>query len=442
MDAIDKFFEMETKYRLFDIKTNEGFFLWDIIRYDVYLQYNDIVCAKRGKEKFNFLLIKKFFVFIWLFIKSIFIFLFSKPNYIILSNNRYLDENKRLFDKSIQNIVEELNDKSINIDNLKPLSNYRNKVYFNLLFVYRQFFFKRKSISDETYVLLNKAFIEYYGESKFKKEDIEYIYSLFLCDYNYYSFYLNKVKPKAIFYVLNGIQKALLLAAKQNNITTCEVQHGSVRRVNLAYSYPKWIARNSNIILPDYFLSMGKNAVISPVNMPTNVVNIGNDYYVFDASLEKEDNSVLVVSTAFHSKYLIPHILEFAKDNPSIKVYYKLHPQEYFQEDYYLDIFKEFDNVKVLKGEIDINVLIARSKMVVLIFSTVAYETLNQGKKLAILKEFDYKSMEDIFDFPNVYQFDSTKSLIEIYHKNLEYSDITFFDKFDKIKFEDFIEHL
>ncbi|MBQ8720808.1 MAG: hypothetical protein IJY67_01485 [Paludibacteraceae bacterium] len=440
MDSIDKFFEIEMKYRLFDIKTDDGFYLWDIIRYDAYLQHNDIICAQKQKEKVNLLFLKKLFIAIFLFLKSFFVLFFKKTKYLIFSSNRYLDSDGRLFDKAIQNIVDELKGKSINLDNLKPLSKYKNNVYFNLLFVYRSLFFRKKSISDEIYHRLNNAFIEFYGESKLTKEDIEYIYSMFLCDYKYYSFYLKKIKPKAIFYVLNGIQKALLLAAKRNNIYTCEIQHGSVRRVNIVYSYPKGINSNSNIIFPDVFLSMGENAVIQPINMPAEIIPIGNNYYVFDSSKEKVDDSILVISTTFHSKYLIPHILEFAKDNPFVCVKYKLHPQEYFKESYYEEIFKGVSNIKILKGEEDINVLVARSSMVVLIFSTVAYEALNQGKKIAILQELDYMSMDDIFDLPNVSLFNSSESLFEIYKKNTELLKVPYFEVFNKYKFDCFLQ--
>ena len=442
MDSVDKFFDMEIKHHLFDIQTNDGFYLWDIIRYDVYLQHNDIICAQKKKEKINLLFLKKFFVALYLIFKSLFVLFFKKTKYLIFSSNRYLDSKGQLFDKAIQNIVDEFKNDSINFDNLKPLSTYKNKVYFNLLFVYRRLFFRKKYISEKVYSLVNSAFIEYFGESKLKKEDIEYLYSQFFCDYKFYCLLLKRIKPKAIFYVLNGMQKALLLAAKENNIFICEVQHGSVRRVNIAYSYPIGINENSNIYFPNVFFSMGINAVMPPINMPTKVVSVGNDYYVFDASDEECDNSILFISTAFHSKYLIPYVIEFAKKNPSIIVKYKLHPQEYFQEAYYCDVFKDYKNVHILKGDVDINVLIARSMLVVLIFSTVAYETLNQGKKLAILKEFDYMSMEDIFGLPNVYLFDSLDSLIEIYNKKIEVSSITFFNKFNRLKIRNLIESI
>ena len=442
MDSIDKFFEIEMKYRLFDIKTDDGFYLWDIIRYDAYLQHNDIICAQKQKEKVNLLFLKKLFIAIFLFLKSFFVLFFKKTKYLIFSSNRYLDSDGRLFDKAVQNIVDELRNNSINFDNLKPLSRYKNRVYFNLLFVYRCLFFKKKYISEEIFSLVNSAFIEYCGDSKLKKEDIEYLYSQFFCDYKFYCFLLKKIRPKAIFYVLNGMQKALLLAARENNILTYEVQHGSVRRVNIAYSYPIGINKKSNIYFPNIFLSMGKNAVMSPINMPAKVLSVGNDYYVFDASNEKGDNSVLFISTAFHSKYLIPYVIDFAQKHPNIILKYKLHPQEYFQEAYYWNVFKNCKNVQVLKGDVDINVLIARSELVVLIFSTVAYETLNQGKKLAILKEFDYMSMEDIFEFPNVYLFDSLDSLSEIYTKRMDVSDVTFFDTFNQLKFRNLIENI
>lgn len=433
---------MEIKHHLFDIKTDDGFFLWDIIRYDTYLKYNDIICAQKSKEKIDLLFFKKLFVAIYLIFKSLFVIFFKKSQFLIFSSNRYLDSNGQLFDKAIQNIVDELKKESINFDNLKPLSKYKNEVYFNLLFVYRRLFLRKKYISDNVYSVFNNAFLEYYRESKLKKEDIEYLYSQFLCDYKFYCFLLKKIKPKAVFYVLNGMQKALLLATRENNILTYELQHGSVRRVNIAYSYPEGITQKSNIYFSDVFLSMGKNAVIHPINMPSKVISVGNDYYVFDNSDEICDNSVLFISTAFHSKYLIPYVLEFAQKNPSIIVKYKLHPQEYFQEAYYWDVFKSCKNVQVLKGDVDINVLIARSVLVVLIFSTVAYETLNQGKKLAILKEFDYMSMEDIFEFPNVYLFDSSDVLFDIYCKKMEISNVKFFDKFNRLIVRNLIENL
>ena len=192
MNSIDKFFEMEKKHHLFDIKTDDGFFLWDIIRYDTYLKYNDIICAQKSKEKIDLLFFKKLFVAIYLIFKSLFVIFFKKSQFLIFSSNRYLDSNGQLFDKAIQNIVDELKKESINLDNLKPLSKYKNEVYFNLLFVYRRLFLRKKYISDNVYSVFNNAFLEYYRESILKKEDIEYLYSQFLCDYKFYCFLLKK----------------------------------------------------------------------------------------------------------------------------------------------------------------------------------------------------------------------------------------------------------
>ena len=170
---------MEIKHHLFDIKTDDGFFLWDIIRYDTYLKYNDIICAQKSKEKIDLLFFKKLFVAIYLIFKSLFVIFFKKSQFLIFSSNRYLDSNGQLFDKAIQNIVDELKKESINFDNLKPLSKYKNEVYFNLLFVYRRLFLRKKYISYNVYSVFNNAFLEYYRESKLKKEDINNQYLLY-----------------------------------------------------------------------------------------------------------------------------------------------------------------------------------------------------------------------------------------------------------------------
>ena len=54
----------------------------------------------------------------------------------------------------------------------------------------------------------------------------------------------------------------------------------------------------------------------------------------------------------------------------------------------------------------DTSLLVAKSRLVILIVSTVLYEALNQNKKVAIYKKINYERYYSLNGLPNIHFFD------------------------------------
>lgn len=432
----ERMFVMEEKFRLFDI-VEQNFPIWDIIRNDIFLIYSDIELKVPLKTRFSLLKMIKGVFFV---LKALFDIFFIKKDNLLISNNRYRDSDGKLFDKASQNIVDYFEYDLINIDNVKPLERYRNRVELSLLPLYKKFCRKRLSISDVNYSKISYAVEQTFSDVRFDRVFIDNILNDFYTSYKYYLFMLNHRHIRRIFFVQNGVQKGLVAAAKKLGTETYELQHGSVSKVNFLYSYINGIDRYSNIIFPDYFLSWGAMAVSADINMPATVVPLGNDFYVPKISVKITQKShVLIISTGYHSVYLKPVTRRLSILCPDLTFVYKLHPQEYFDVASYKSYFSGYDNVEVKCGETDLYDLIGSASAVFLIYSTVAYETLNVGKKLMIYKRSDSYKIEDLSGYPNVYFVDTEEQFTYALSLPLIHSDIKLFENFNAVTFSDLL---
>jgi len=418
------FFEMEEKCNLFDLKSNEGFPLWDIIRFEVYGKYTSFEASHISRNKFLLLLIsvvgmvKVFF--------SFFSFLFRKAPILIFPNSRYLDENEKLFDKSCENVIGHIKEKYIIVERFKALKKYRYPVEYNYVLFYKSIASSKCSLPDVIVDQIINSLIGYLGEAKITKDEINKIYRNFIKEYSYYRFLFKLKRARKVYFVLNGIQKGMIAAAHSLNMEIHEFQHGKIDKAHLAYSYPISISRGSQTISPDVFYTMG-SLWGKGLNIPTEIIPLGNDYFAISAhSNVEKDNSLLFISSFLHESYLSALAIDFIEKFPSVKIKYKLHPGEYRDVKKYEKRFSAYSNISVLKNEISISELISKATIVVLIDSTALHETLNQGGKVAIYKRFNYEL--------NVYLIDNVDDLKKAYDAPTIDSKEIFFDKFDLSK--------
>lgn len=92
-----------------------------------------------------------------------------------------------------------------------------------------------------------------------------------------------------------------------------------------------------------------------------------------------------------------------------------------------------------MKNEIDLNILIKRSSLVILIASTVLYEALSLSHKVAIYKRVNYHTQQDCFGLPNVFLFDSLEELEMALKAPERKQDLQFFESFHEKLFTDLI---
>ncbi|MBN1462611.1 MAG: hypothetical protein JW922_02915, partial [Paludibacteraceae bacterium] len=121
---IDDFFEMEEKYQLFDIYTENGMPCWDLFRYQIYVNYFwPNVYKTKAKQIIDLGIVLSGFKIIS---RSIFSFFFRRSNNILFSYSRHLNGNNFLYDKVAQHVVDVFNENILIVENVKASAKYLN----------------------------------------------------------------------------------------------------------------------------------------------------------------------------------------------------------------------------------------------------------------------------------------------------------------------------
>ena len=431
-----QFFEMEKKFHLFDLKTDDGIPIWDIMRHDLYCNY--FLSGITHKKRNFWTLFKVFFCGIPIIFRSGISLFFRKSDNLVFSYSRYIDKNGLLFDKASESIIQALSGNVIIIERIKALNKYKHKIEYNMVGIYRALFRKQEKIPTSVYEKIEFALRDTYGIVLTTYDELNRWYSNFVMDYHFYCLLFKLKKTKRVFVVQNGIQKGLFYACRSLGVLSYELQHGSIARENMLYSDINYLDNANNVIFSDFFLTMG-NYWTKSITAPVHILPVGNDSFAAPDFVEKSDHSLLFISSMMHGEELSKIALHYAEKHSDIIINFKLHAHEYNDINKYRKYFNGFSNIQVLKNEIDIQKLIARAEVIVLISSTVLFEALNQNAKVAIYKKCDYINQSECFDLPNVYLFDTIEELEYIYKAKKD-SNITFFEKFNKQVFENLIK--
>jgi hypothetical protein len=435
---IDKFFEMEEKFSLFDYKPENGFPIWDILRYEVMMlnfANNDIPLY----TPYMSYSLKNIVYMIARLVKSSFSFIFVRPENIVFLTSRFRDEHGKRYDKAAQNIIDELSDKCLVVEKMKPASKYKNKAEFDFIMIYNMFFKKKNMLPSDFYKLVYQAITATFGQCDFTYPELDRIYSQYLREYNYYRFYLKWKKPKRIFNNGGPYYKAKLSAATSLKIKTYELQHGYLTDKVLGYSYPAFIDQTSPVIVPDCFLTIGE-FWSSQLHNPSTFVSVGNDFYNISGMAENKDNSILIVSSNLYVDHLTQLAITLSQINNEIPIIYKVRPSE---NCILADLKKRFlscPNIKIVYDEVDMYMLIERSSLVVMVNSTAFFEAMHLGAQIAIYKIIDYNVLSNYFNCPNVHLFDTAYELLDIYAMKKEKYTLKVFEKFNSNKFKEIIK--
>lgn len=249
--------------------------------------------------------------------------------------------------------------------------------------------------------LINKYTKEYFDVDidVTKKLKLEYIRFI---TYNKVAYkYLKNKKPKQIYIVVSYCFQGIVKAAKDLGILVKEIQHGFIFNLHAGYSYP---GVESLPYFTDKFLLYGefwKNAAPMPI-AKENLEVIGNPYYEIQINkynnIEKENNSLLFVSSEKFGKELSKLAYEFAINNKEYKIYYKLHPHEFstWKDDY--PQLQNINNIEVVTSNINIYELFARCNYIVAVASTAIYESLYFKPKIILFNHSEIKRMQELTD--------------------------------------------
>lgn len=442
-DIKEIFFDMEVSEGLFDLKLDDGAYYWDIIRrevfYEVYRAY-DKSFVYRNPEKIKSKWQSGFLNIVKAIASQVNILLISlwKPEYIFITAQRLTVGSKKtdvVCDSAFNLIANKKKTLRIETCNKFGIVLFgKKKCLLNII---------NNTLLNEDFSLISDKIsslvFDYFNIDIILTKYIEKALIDFKNQENYYEKCFSRHQPKAVIIVQNGIMKGLFSAAKKNAIPVFEFQHGSISDAQVIYSYPENIhSNNEALFLPNTFLTFSplwNKSVHFPVQR---IHSVGNEFFYSDPIVSKRKN-ILIISTRMHHEDLISISKELSITYPNRKIFYKLHPTDFYRKNFFERMFSECKNIKITAEETHLKSLFSKCFFVVIIQSTVVFEAIQAGKEVLIYKRSNYKQDSFIFKYVNL--FDSIHELrkvIDSHTKKTKHykSPPIFFDKFDPIAFK------
>jgi hypothetical protein len=434
----DRFLDFEKENHLFDLQDKYGTYYWDIFRYEIYslLLWKGGGVSSSQKRTVKYIIAKAFSM-LYEFFRVLFLSSKAENLFYLSSRNKikgqYIDQNS----KSVYELFPE--EKKIVIESYNPKNNLKNS-YFLPQRAFKIFSKKKRTIDFSFLInLLEKEF----GELPFNEAFLQKKMTDYYTDYYFFSSFFKKKKISRIFLTQNGILKAFLRAAQKNRIPVFEFQHGVVERGHLAYNYPKIDYKEGQVALPDTIFSLSPfwfNELYLP---NVKITSIGNDYFynplaeiasTTDSSLE----SILVISSDVFGKDLSDFILRLEKEGQlkNTLIYFKLHPNQFFEKEYYIEKLSSIKNIRIITNEQSVGGLLKICSTVFAIQSTAIYEALQANRKVILLKRMSYLRHGHIFDRKNLHLVDTVEDFISALNTEiLTDPNVAFFAPFDKESF-------
>ncbi len=227
---------------------------------------------------------------------------------------------------------------------------------------------------------------------------------MFKYDYEFYDKLLNKRKPKQIFLVCSYVYKlALIAAAKKNGIETIEIQHATIDKFHVGYSFPN---QKSIDYYPDkiyFFGEYWKEAAAIPLSEENKIV-YGFPYFQKQKknfeNIKKQSKTVLVISQGTIGRKLSEFVWKCKDKLKDFQVVYKLHPGEYerWRNDYpeLLKLDQEKNITVVDNNNTNLYGFFAQSEFVIGVYSTAVFEALSFECKVMLVDLPGIEFLEDL----------------------------------------------
>ncbi|MFW5891424.1 MAG: hypothetical protein ACOCUI_04315, partial [bacterium] len=363
----NKVWDIEKKYDLFNKQINEVYF-WKLVRFNIYkaiLEDKKIYGQAHSKVSSKFidklLYLPKALVNTHLYgaLKRN-----SKKDFLVFEHPRKVKVNGEYIDKYTHYLVDDLKEESYEIIDKPYLRKHYNnpsdnRSYFEhfsfIDYLKRKIFTLKIDEANKSFIIELEKELEKTFDIKIDLlQQVKFKITHFKNEVEYYDILLKKRKPKKVFLVVSYGSEALIEACRLNNVISIEIQHGTINKYHLGYSFPN----NTQIpYFPDQIYLFGRYwADSTPLPLAEkDLYNYGFPY--LEKRLEdykeysKKKNKVLFISQGTISARLSEIAYDFAKHNPDYEVIYKLHPGEYdrWQNEYkYLNRAAELSNFEII----------------------------------------------------------------------------------------------
>lgn len=218
---------------------------------------------------------------------------------------------------------------------------------------------------------------------------------------------LAKIRPKAIVEVVGYVPMCMLInsLAKDMNIPTIELQHGTMYREHAAYQY------SEGEVIPEFpdkvllFSDYWKNLISVPISRE-NLISAGFPHFerkrqLFNNYQRKDKRKTLIfLSQGTIGKYLGELAVKTMSLLPQdqYRIIYKLHPSEYSTWKENLGLLDGTGIEVIDSNSIDLYELFAQSDYQIGAYSTALFEGLGFGLTTFIYKVGHYDIMQPLAD--------------------------------------------
>ncbi len=407
--------EIEKEYDLFDEKFDTVYF-WKLVRLKLWLymlkEYGYIETVKGKNKNFKERIAVKLELIKNSLLHSSFdsgkkdILIFENPRKIKFKET-YIDPYTHDFIKKIkgQNLSYEIIDDGFNGLHYEPTGKNRKfseNLYYDMIYPYINRFRKLKPTSEENGFIekLENIIAQKFNKNYPLKNEVIWQVTGFMTQYKKYSKLFIKKSPQAIYLICSYGKEGMIHAAKLQNIEVVELQHGTIDKMNLGYSFEN---SKSVTYFPDRLLLFGKywsDSTSIPLEKDKIEV-IG--YSFFNSQLKnynhvlQEKKRVLFISQWPIGKTLSEKAVEVARDNKDFEIIYRLHPQE--KNSWKLSYpalyqNRDLSNLTIDDSDSDLHLELAKSKYVIGVYSTAIYESLAFDCTVLLLNLFGIEYMD------------------------------------------------
>ena len=445
----ETFSQFEKRYDCFNQNIG-GVYFWDIIRYELYL---DILRnIKPGKVIINetkkISIFKKSIRLLKHLLSLVNFLLFTKCDFLFITSSRETMGNGGGIDRNLGDILNVCKSNSVLFEKYEINSSrlyYKSKTLFDpstYIKLILSRFFKRYDYSQILTCIYNE-----FEDCNFTNERINEMIVNYKTDLLFYNFIFKIKKPKICFVNQNGIQKGLFSAGENYKVPIVEVQHCEIDKANPAYHYSEGIIyKKEQLYLPSYFFTFS-DYWNKQVNYPVKkIISIGNSFLFQQPNLidyvSVKKNALVVASANIYGENLKKIVIQLAQKSSELPIYFKLHPNQFAEREYYTAEFAAFKNVQVFSSEKSIGQLLMEAEAILVIQSTTIYEALHLKKKGIIYKKQSYEGHSSLFDNPNLYLIDTAEEIIKAINQPFIVNDQNeqiFYKDFDLKKFERFL---
>jgi hypothetical protein len=366
---------------------------------------------------------------------SLILFLFRKPRpnlFYLHSRDRMPDG--RFYDRNAHDFLQRMAGESHILETWEaPNLRYVYPVsLFNCAFllrrVYRQFY-RRRDYSPLVEKINSQLGLHW------DNEEINRQIAFFKGERLFYRWLFRWKKTRRV-YVTFDVPKALYCAARESGVETVEFQHGIIDGGHIAYNYPNQIQPGDKVYCPDLLLTFSPFWCRDTHYPVKRIIPVGNtvlaDVEAAGKPFDPESRVIGFISGDVFGSNLADLAMEYVRLNPRDRIFFKLHPNQFTRKKEYYRLFRDHPTIRVITNEQPTEQVILGCDAIVLIQSTIAYQSLQAGIPVFIYKRMTYYRHAHIFHSPNVRLIDHARQIVLPERPGQPGPGDIFFEEFDE----------